>query len=58
MINYYLALGARKPVFGFCEKQRRRPAWVHVLVQPDQHLFTRLLESILSRIATGVVSNF
>ena len=49
-------LNARKPVFGVCEQQGRRPACASA--QSDQRRVIHLLESILSKLATGELSIF
>ena len=43
----YKGLDARKPVFGVCEQQVRRPAYTFVIC---------LLESIISNFATSEIS--
>ena len=49
-------LNARKPVFGVCKQQRRRPACASA--QTDQHLCFRFLESSISKLYTGEISIF
>ena len=44
-----MSLDERKPVFGFCEQQRRRPISASVIC---------LLESIISKLDTGEISIF
>ena len=46
---YYGPRRSRKPVFGVCEQQRRRPACAFVI---------RLLESITSTLVTSDISLF
>ena len=52
----YVGLDARKPVFGVCKQQRRRPAWASA--QSDNHLCFKLIESIISKIASSEFSIF
>ena len=52
----HMGLDARKPVFGFSEQKRRRPACASA--QTDQSLCYSLFESIISRLATSKVSIF
>ena len=51
-----LGLNARKPVFGGCEQQRRRPACASA--QSDQRHCIRFLESIIPKLATSEISSF
>ena len=51
-----MGLGVRKPDFGVCEQQRRRPACASA--QTDQRSVIPLSKIIISRLATSKISIF
>ena len=55
--NCNMGLNVRKPVFGVCEQQRRRPACC-TYGQTDQCLVVHFLKSIISELATSQISSF
>ena len=56
LLRTEIGLDARKPVFGVCEKHRRRPACASA--QTDQRLCYSLFRSIICKLAAGEMPIF